>query len=292
MWPRSARQVSEIARPIPSNYVRALNGLTATLLLPGDFEYAWKRVSILKQGLTTRRLFFNVEGATEAYNEGKGRRPSWGQSGWRHCREVKLVNDFAYFLSLTSFYAFAPVNKKVVEANADWADDLSDKSMSLTGLQVGWVEPQRGPGLREEWQYWDKDNVKVDRVNAQIVSLMQQLLRCFNLVSWLRQRTIRDLVYGILWRLRARILKVTPESAIYVYKFNTKDSVLYNVQYPWKALATAGPYRQGLVTSITKAEQKPAKGLCQPQLLAQKQTRYFKDALWRRQEYLIKGFKI
>ena len=80
-----------------------------------------------------------------------------------------MVNPTAYFLSLTSFYAFAPVNKKVVEANADWADDLSDKYVTNGAFKLAEWNHNADLALEKNDQYWDKDNVKVDRVNAQIV---------------------------------------------------------------------------------------------------------------------------
>ena len=259
----------------------------------GDFEYAWKRVINPETGADYAGLFFVIEGA-QAYNEGKGSADQVGVKAIDDTTlEVKLVNPTAYFLSLTSFYAFAPVNKKVVEANADWADDLSDKYVTNGAFKLAEWNHNADLALEKNDQYWDKDNVKVDRVNAQIVESDSTVTKMFqsgeiDFVSAPFGTLSLDSFEGFK---KQGILKVTPQSAIYVYKINTKDSVMSNVNIR-KALALAID-RQGLVTNITKAEQKPAKGIVPASVTGfEADANYFKDADYEgAKEYLAKGLQ-
>ncbi len=92
---------AKMARPIPSNYVQTLNGLTATLLLqvtlsmPETSHQSWNK--------DYAGLIFSSLKGHKPTTKAKGAQTKLAVCGWRHYLEAKLVNPTAYFLSLTSF---------------------------------------------------------------------------------------------------------------------------------------------------------------------------------------------
>ena len=57
-----------------------------------------------------------------------------------HTLVVELEQPTAYFLDLTAFHTFFPVNPKVVEGKADWAQDQSDELCNEWSFPNGVVE--------------------------------------------------------------------------------------------------------------------------------------------------------
>ena len=58
--------------------------------------------------------------------------------------EVKLVNPTPFFLELTAFYTYLPINSKIAEANPDWANDAGENYTT------------NGPFKLTEWKHSDK----------------------------------------------------------------------------------------------------------------------------------------
>ena len=86
-----------------------------------DYEYAWKRVLNPETGAEYAYQMYYIEGA-EAYNTGEGTEDAVGVKALDdYTLEVKLHTPTSYFLELTAFPCYFPVNKSVVEKDADWA---------------------------------------------------------------------------------------------------------------------------------------------------------------------------
>ncbi len=81
--------------------------------------------------------------------------------------EVKLVNPTSYFVSLTAFFHFMPVQQAAVEAGADgiWAKDpelyVSNGPFVLTEYTIG-----EGLKLVKNEEYWNAENVQIDIIDA------------------------------------------------------------------------------------------------------------------------------
>ena len=68
-------------------------------------------------------ILYLIKGA-EAYNTGEGSGDDVAVKALDDkTLEVTLETPTAYFLELTAFYTYFPVNKNVVESNPDWAKE-------------------------------------------------------------------------------------------------------------------------------------------------------------------------
>jgi oligopeptide transport system substrate-binding protein len=136
-----------------------------------DFEYSFIR--LLDPATASEYAFqgyYIVNG--EEYNTGKITDPS--QVGVKAIDdktfEVKLKAPTKYFLALTGFLSFMPSRKDLVEANKEGYAADADKAV------------YNGPFTLKEWQhdatmvleknpnYWNKDAIKLDRVELTIVT--------------------------------------------------------------------------------------------------------------------------
>ncbi len=83
--------------------------------------------------------------------------------------EVTLEAPTAYFLELTAFYTLYPVNKNVVESNPDWAKNASTHVSNGPFTLTEW-EHSATIKIRKNDNYYDKDSIKIDGVNFDIIS--------------------------------------------------------------------------------------------------------------------------
>ncbi|MDU4660075.1 MAG: peptide ABC transporter substrate-binding protein, partial [Clostridium butyricum] len=88
----------------------------------GDFEYAWKRVMDPNTAAEYAYQMEYIKGAKE-YTAGTGTADEVGVKAIDDSTlEVTLASPCAYFLELTAFPCYFPVDKKVVDGNDQWAN--------------------------------------------------------------------------------------------------------------------------------------------------------------------------
>lgn len=86
-----------------------------------DFEFTWKRALDPELAADYAYQLYYIKGG-EAFNTGEGSREDVAVKAIdEKTLEVTLESPTAYFLELTAFYTYFPVNKNVVESNPDWA---------------------------------------------------------------------------------------------------------------------------------------------------------------------------
>ncbi|WP_061301827.1 peptide ABC transporter substrate-binding protein, partial [Clostridium botulinum] len=135
-----------------------------------DFEYSWKRVlnPATASGYAFQMSY--IKGA-EAYNQGKGSVEDVGVKAIDDkTLEVTLAAPCSYFLDLTAFTCYLPVNKTTVEANKDtWALNaetyVSNGPFKMTkyGMKDEIV-------LEKNENYYDVNNIKLDKLNVKLVT--------------------------------------------------------------------------------------------------------------------------
>ena len=133
-----------------------------------DFEFAWKRA--LDPDLAADYAFqlYYIKGG-EAYNTGEGSIDDVMIKALdEKTLEVTLETPTGYFLELTAFYTYYPVNKKVVEENPDWAKDASTHVSNGPFKLTEW-EHDASIKIRKNENYYDKDMVKLDGIDFAII---------------------------------------------------------------------------------------------------------------------------
>ncbi|RLQ00104.1 peptide ABC transporter substrate-binding protein [Geobacillus stearothermophilus] len=134
-----------------------------------DFEFAWKRVLDPKTKSEYAYIMYDIKNAEEA-NTGKVPLDQVGVKALDdYTLKVELKNPVPYFVGLTAFGTFMPQNEKFVKAQGD-----------KYGLEAN-TTLYNGPFVLSEWKheqgwvytknpnYWDKDNVKLEKVNVKVV---------------------------------------------------------------------------------------------------------------------------
>jgi oligopeptide transport system substrate-binding protein len=240
-----------------------------------DFEFAWKRVLDPKTGSNYAYQLYYIKNA-EKYNLGKAKAEDVGVKALDDkTLQVTLENPTPFFLELTAFYTYYPVNKKVVEANPNWAGEAK--------THVG-----NGPFKMEEWEhknkltlvknenYWDKEAVKLDKIEFSMVEDENTELSMFDNgeLDW-AGAPLSALPTDAIPALKDSGKMVTqPIAGLYMYKFNTEQPPFNNAKIR-KAFAYAID-RKSIIDNVTQANQQPAMGIVPP-TMAVSANPYFKD---------------
>ncbi len=135
----------------------------------GDFEYAWKRVMNPETAAEYAYQMEYIKGAKE-YTAGTGSADEVGVKAVNDTTlEVTLNAPCAYFLELTAFPCYFPVEKKSVEGNEQWANSadtyVSNGPFKLTDYKI-----KDQVVLEKNDTYYGKDSVKLDKINVKFVA--------------------------------------------------------------------------------------------------------------------------
>lgn len=218
----------------------------------GDFEFAWKRLLNPDTGSSAAFLGYFIEGG-EAYNNGEGSADDVKVKAVDDKTfEVTLVSPQAYFLSVITNPAFFPINEKVATENPQWFAEAE----SFVG---------NGPFNLTEWehdshfvmekndQYWDAENVKLDKINWAIIDDTNTEYQMY--------QTGELDVSAVPPELSEQLLgeaKVEDQAGDYFYRFNVNMEPFQNENIR-KAFAMAVDQKQ-IVDFVTKKGEKPAYG--------------------------------
>lgn len=145
-----------------------------------DFEYAIKR--LLYPDIDSEYAFqayYIVNG--EKYNTGVIE--DFEQVGVKaldeKTLEIKIEAPRKYFLELTSFISFFPVRKDFIEAHGNSYASAVDK-MLYNGpfIMTEWKQGERLI-LEKNLKYWNKDAIKLDKVEIEIVTDSNTAMRMY-----------------------------------------------------------------------------------------------------------------
>jgi len=190
--------------------------------------------------------------------------------------KVELENPTPYFLELTAFYTYMPVNKKIVEANPDWANDATENYVSNGPFELEeWKHSNKVEIVKND-QYWDQEKVKLEKIHFAVIEEHTTALNMFENgeLDWAGMPT-SDLPPDAIPTLKDQgRLVVKPISGTYWFKFNTEKPPFNNVKVR-KAFSYAID-RQAIIDNVTQADQIPAMGAIPP-TAAVHEGGYFKD---------------
>lgn len=247
-------------------------------VVAGDFVYAWKWALNPENLSEYASVFYPIKGA-EAYNLGEGSADDVAiKAEDDKTLVVTLANPTAYFLELTAFKTYLPVNQKVVEGNDEWYTDAGENYVTNGPFTLNDWKHNDSLVLKKNADYWDAANVALETVNIGMVENESTAVTMFKKgeIDYLGspyQTVALDAIDGFK---ADKSLQIADYAAIYWYKFNTKDKVTGNANIR-KALTLAID-RQGLIDNITKGEQKPALGMVPSAISGFEEDRgYYKD---------------
>jgi oligopeptide transport system substrate-binding protein len=240
-----------------------------------DFEFAWKRALDAKTASEYAYQLFYIKNG-EKFNKGEAKAEDVGVKALDdRTLEVTLENPTPFFLELTAFNTYYPVNKKIVEANPKWAIEASS--------HIG-----NGPYKIADWQhksslvlvkndnYWDKDHVKLDRIEFSMVEDETTELSMFENgeIDW-AGAPLSTLPTDAIPALKdSGKMTIQPIAATYFYRFNTEQAPFNNAKI--RKAFTYAINRQAIIDNVTQTNQIPAMGFVPPSMSVSTKP-YFKD---------------
>ena len=165
-----------------------------------------------------------------------------------------LEKPTTYFLSLTTFWTYYPLCKKVVEGNDKWNTDVKTLIGNGPFKPTEWIHNSKITLVKNE-HYWQKDVVKLDKVEIYLVDNQKTVLDMFE-NNQLDVSQVGPPLAEMPRLRKENKLKILPEVGVYHYMFNVTKAPFDNVKVR-KAMALAID-RAKIIDSITKGGETPA----------------------------------
>ena len=133
-----------------------------------DFEYSWKRALAPETAGNYASILYYIKGA-ETYNTGKGPANDVLITALdKKTLEVTLETPITYFLELTAFYTYFPINKNVAETNPDWAKNPDTYVSNGPFKLVEWKHNDKIM-LEKNKYYHNAKKIKLDGIDLDIL---------------------------------------------------------------------------------------------------------------------------
>lgn len=226
-----------------------------------DFEYSWKRALAPETAANYASILYYIKGA-EDYNTGKASADDVAVKALDDkTLEVTLEAPTAYFLELTAFYTYFPVNKNVAESNPDWAKDPSTYVSNGPFKLVEWKHNDQVI-LEKNPDYYNADKIKLDGIDLDILEDQN--------TAWQKYQggeydLLVDVPTSVVNELKTKNdpqLQIGLQVGTYYYNVNPKVKPFNNAKVR-KGLALALD-RETIVEKITMGGQIPATGVVPP----------------------------
>ncbi|HQI16943.1 MAG TPA: peptide ABC transporter substrate-binding protein [Bacillota bacterium] len=252
-----------------------------------DFEFAWKRALDPDMASDYAYQLYYLKGG-EAYNTKTGTADEVGVKAIDDkTLEVVLASPTAYFLELTSFYTYYPVNKKVAEANPDWAKNADTHVSNGPFKLTGW-EHNASITLAKNDNYYNSSVVKLDGIEFTILNDEN--------TAWQKYLGgeydfLTPLPQAVVAQLKAEgnpELVIGGELAVYYYNLYNKMEPFNNAKIR-KALSLTLD-RQTICDKIAQGGQLPAEGVV-PFGMLDENGKEYRDGVGKLVEYNVEEGK-
>lgn len=257
-----------------------------------DFEFAWKWVLNPENQSKYAYQLYYLKNA-EAANAGKVPLNEIGVEALNNqTLKVRLENPTPYFLQLTAFYTYFPVNSRIAKQYPKWFRDAGKLYTSNGPFKMVEWDHHNKIVLTKNENYWDRDAVTLKRIEMYMINNPLTEINMFQTgeLDWAGSPTGTIPTEAIPSLKATGDLKVQPIAGTYWYKFNTEKVPLNNVHIR-KALSYAID-RQLIVNRITQGGQIPATAAVPPTMIPENREGYFHDAQINKAKQLLqKGLR-
>ena len=257
----------------------------------GDFEYAWKWVLDPDNADTDYAYqLYPIKGAEDAKENGGSLDDVGITVEDDKTLVVELEQPTDYFLELTAFHTYYPINENVVEGNDKWALDAGDDYVSNGPFKlVSWDHKDKIVIEKNEG-YWDAETVKLETINMHMIDDEATALQMYENgdLDWIGDPIDKIPLAAIPTMEESGELHIADRAGVYYYTVNNDEEIFSNVNIR-KALALS-INRQAIIDNVSKGEQKPAMALVPPSMFEENETGYFEDNdVETAKEHLEKG---
>ncbi|MGV7117588.1 ABC transporter substrate-binding protein [Paenibacillus kyungheensis] len=268
-----------------------------------DFAYAWERVLSPKTTPASEyayQLYYIKNG--EEFNTGKVK--DFADVGVKvvddKTLEVTLTNPTPYWLGLTSFYTYYPVNKKNVEANPQWASKFDTMVTNGAFNLTAWTTSQQLAWTKNA-KYWDASSIKLNTITASLVNSGSTELASYQSgqLDYAGKPTGEiptDQIAAVKQSMPDQF-QAKGIASSYYYLFNVNEKPFNNAKIR-EAFAMSID-RKALVDHVTLGGELPAYGFVPPGIKGNteeyrteyKDTGYFSEDVTKAKELLAEGMK-
>ena len=222
-----------------------------------DFEYSWKRVLNPELAADYAFQLFYIKGG-EAYNSGTGTVDEVAVKAIdEKTLEVTLATPTGYFLELTAFYTYFPVNKAVVEANAAWAS-TPETHISNGPFKMTTWEHNAKIILEKNVNYYNAEAIKLDGIDFDIIEDENTAWQKYEGGEYDILATLPQAVTAQMSAEKNPELTIGKQVGIYYYNLNNTLKPFNNVKVRKGMSMTLD--RQTIVDKITQGGQIAAEG--------------------------------
>lgn len=224
-----------------------------------DFEYAWQRAFNPEEEAAEYAYQFYPIKNVEKYYEGKAELDEVGIKVIdEKTLQVELEAITPYFLELTAFGSFYPVNKNVVSENAKWAANADTFVGNGPFVLKSWKHDDEIVVVKNE-NYWDKDNVKLNSIKWVMVNDDNTAYQMYKNNEIHEDAAPVELAYELIQTGEATSI---PILGIYYVIINNDDPIFGNANIR-KAFSLAID-RAAITDQVLRGGQLPATGLVPP----------------------------
>ena len=218
-----------------------------------DFVYSYITHLDPKTGSETAFYLYYIKGG-EAFNKGKGKVEDVGVKAIdTKTLEIKLEAPTSYFPKLLATRYYAPVNKKVAEANPKWATN-ADTFVSNGAYKLTKWEHDSEVVIEKNENYWNKADVSMGKITWKMVN---EATTYYQMYKSGELDVIDTLPADVIEKEKNNPeFKITPYYGTYMYMFNVTKPPFNNKKVR-KAFAMAID-RKLITEKISKAGETPA----------------------------------
>lgn len=138
-----------------------------------DFVYSWRRVVALETASEYAFIMFDLKNAAEI-NQGQKKPEELGVKALdKHKLQIELTKPLPYINELLAFGTFMPVNQNAVKKYGEQYGTTEEKTVYNGPFKIKNWAPDDKVEIVKNDQYWDKDVVKLERINYKVIKDQQ-----------------------------------------------------------------------------------------------------------------------
>ncbi|WJE52997.1 peptide ABC transporter substrate-binding protein [Bacillus cereus] len=197
-----------------------------TPLTAKDFVFAWQRAVDPATASEYAFLFFDIKNAKKVNSKELPADQLGVKAIDDHTFEVELERPVPYFISLTAFPTFLPINEEFFKSQGN-KYTLEDNTIIYNGAFTlsDWKHEQSFK-FKKNSNYWDKDTVKLEEINFNIVKDHSTAVNLYESKQIDRLTLTSDLVDK--YRKNSNF-KERPDVGVQFVRMNQKNKTLQNI---------------------------------------------------------------
>ncbi|WP_429949031.1 peptide ABC transporter substrate-binding protein [Enterococcus sp. AZ101] len=192
-----------------------------------DFEYSWKR-TVDPETASPQAYYFEGIKNYKAIANGEKNKSELGVKAVDDLTlEVNLEYPMSYFQQLLAVPAFFPLNEKFVEKTGkEYGTTAEDTLYNGPFTMEGWDGTNNTWSYVKNKEYWDKDAVKLDKVEAQVI---KEITTAKNLFDDGQLDEVKITGEIVAQEKGNEALKIREVPGTYYIQLNTKKDIFANL---------------------------------------------------------------